>query len=101
MENINRLIYAATPANRYGRFFTERDRVGSPSVIVIDERLAKRLFPSEDPVGKELSFQFVGRSRIIGAVGAIKHQTLDESAARLPNPPSTLHSSSCPTLSCN
>jgi predicted permease len=69
-----------------GRFFTERDRFGSPPVIVIDETLAKRLFPGEDPVGKELSLQFIAKSRIIGVVGAIKHQTLDENARTVPEP---------------
>jgi predicted permease len=69
-----------------GRFFTERDRVGTPPVVVIDETLAKRLFPAEDPVGKELSFQFIPKSRIIGVVGAIKHMTLDEAAGEIPEP---------------
>ena len=69
-----------------GRFFTDRDRLGSPPVIVIDETLAKRLFPGQDPVGKELAMQFVGRARIIGVVGAIKHQTLDESVRVTPEP---------------
>jgi predicted permease len=69
-----------------GRFFTERDRPGSPPVVVIDETLAKRLFPAEDPVGKELSFQFIPKSRIIGVIGASKHQTVDESAGVAPEP---------------
>jgi putative ABC transport system permease protein len=63
-----------------GRFFTEQDRLGSQPVIVIDETLAKRTFPGENPVGKALSIQLVGRVRIIGVVGAIKHQSLDEDA---------------------
>ncbi|HXR75708.1 MAG TPA: ABC transporter permease, partial [Bryobacteraceae bacterium] len=64
-----------------GRFFTDRDRVGSEPVMVIDETLAKRAFPGEDPVGKALSIQFMGRLRVIGVVGAIKHQSLDEDAS--------------------
>ncbi len=63
-----------------GRFFTKQDRLGSQPVIVVDETLAKRLFPGQDPVGKEVSIQLMGRVRIIGVVGAIKHQSLDEDA---------------------
>jgi putative ABC transport system permease protein len=71
---------------RRGRFFTEYDRVGSAPVIVIDETLARKLFPDNDAVGNELSVQFVGRARIIGVVGNIKHRTLDENAYSVPEP---------------
>jgi predicted permease len=63
-----------------GRFFSEQDRVGSAPVVVIDDTLAKRLFPDRNAVDNELSVQFMGRVRIIGVVGAIKHLTLDEDA---------------------
>lgn len=63
-----------------GRFFTEQDKLGSQPVIVIDEVLAKRVFPDKDPVGQQLSMQLMGRVRIIGVVGSIKHQSLDEDA---------------------
>ena len=69
-----------------GRFFTEHDRIGGAPVVVIDETLARRLFPDKDPVGSELSVQFVGRSRIIGVVGATKHRTLDEDSYAPPQP---------------
>lgn len=69
-----------------GRFFTEQDRLGSEPVIIIDETLAKRLFAGMDPVGRSLSLQLVGRVRIIGVVGAIKHRSLDEDAYGPPEP---------------
>ncbi|MGH9771809.1 MAG: ADOP family duplicated permease [Candidatus Acidiferrales bacterium] len=69
-----------------GRFFTKQDRLGSPPVIVIDETLARKLFPDSDPVGKELSVQFWGKARIVGVVAAIKHHTLDEDAYAPPQP---------------
>jgi predicted permease len=63
-----------------GRFFTEQDRLGSQPVVVIDETLAKRVFPGKDPVGSSLSIQLLGRVRIVGVAGAIKHLSLDEDA---------------------
>lgn len=37
-----------------GRFFTEADRTGSPSVAIINERLAQELFPGGNAVGERL-----------------------------------------------
>jgi predicted permease len=37
-----------------GRFFDDHDRLGSQLVVVIDDVLAQRAFPGEDPIGKYL-----------------------------------------------
>src|SRR5262249_32584709 len=37
-----------------GRFFDERDRSNSPPVAIINETVAQRYWPHEDPVGKHL-----------------------------------------------
>lgn len=37
-----------------GRFFDDHDRLGSELVVVIDDVLAERAFPGQDPVGKYL-----------------------------------------------
>ena len=37
-----------------GRPFTESDTHGAPAVVIINENLARQLFPSEDPLGKQL-----------------------------------------------
>jgi predicted permease len=39
---------------REGRFFTEHDREGAPGVAIVNETLAKRLFPGESALGKVL-----------------------------------------------
>ncbi len=39
---------------REGRFFTERDREGAPGVAIVNESLAKRLFPGESALGQRL-----------------------------------------------
>jgi predicted permease len=48
---------------RSGRFFTERDSLSSPPVVVIDEVLARHMFPGQDPVGQQISMTCWGRSR--------------------------------------
>jgi putative ABC transport system permease protein len=40
-----------------GRFLSDHDMKNSPPVLVIDERMAKREFPNEDPVGKRIMIQ--------------------------------------------
>lgn len=37
-----------------GRPFTESDTQGAPPVVIINENLARQLFPSENPLGKQL-----------------------------------------------
>ena len=62
-----------------GRAFTERDTVETPPVVLINETLARRVFPGEDPIGKRLT---VWRDEkfareIIGIVGDVKSSRLD------------------------
>jgi putative ABC transport system permease protein len=37
-----------------GRPFRASDRVGSPEVIIVNESMAKKLWPGEDPIGKRI-----------------------------------------------
>ncbi len=37
-----------------GRFFDQRDVTGAPQVLIIDEKLAQRFWPNQDPVGKRM-----------------------------------------------
>jgi putative ABC transport system permease protein len=38
-----------------GRLFTPDDRRGAPRVMILNETAARRLFPGEDPIGKQVS----------------------------------------------
>jgi len=40
-----------------GRSFSDRDTRNSPKVLVLNERLAKRFFPNEDPIGQRILIQ--------------------------------------------
>jgi putative ABC transport system permease protein len=69
-----------------GRFFDQRDVAGTPAVAVpgvaiIDEDLAKKYWPNEDPVGKRISFEGPPDNRIwrevVGIVGHVKHRSLE------------------------
>jgi predicted permease len=64
-----------------GRFFTSRDIEAAPAVAVIDEKMARKLFPNEDPLGKQLHLTFFEEAvQIVGIVGDVKHNGLVASA---------------------
>jgi len=64
---------------RRGRFFTEQDNEHAPLVVVIDEDLAEKYFPNEDPIGKSIVDEFVGKpAEIVGIVGHVRHWGLDD-----------------------
>lgn len=64
-----------------GRHLDERDGADAPPVVVISQSLADRYFNDADPIGRELAFRASGqpmRQRIVGVVGATRHESLDE-----------------------
>ena len=63
-----------------GRVFTEQDTKNTTRVIVINETMAKRMFPNEDPIGKRIHVTngpTVFRE-IVGIVGDVKQYGLDQ-----------------------
>jgi predicted permease len=62
---------------RSGRFFTDRDNLASPAVVVIDDVLAKHFFPGQNPVGRQIGIMVLGPVQIVGVVGHVKHWGLD------------------------
>jgi putative ABC transport system permease protein len=60
-----------------GREFTERDRGGALTVLIINETAAQRYWPGQNPIGRHLSFT-VGRAQptwleIVGVVKDVLH----------------------------
>lgn len=63
-----------------GRMFSEADDAGKPQVIVINQTLARKYFPGEDPVGKMIgNAQLDPKSmrEIIGEVEDVREGALD------------------------
>jgi putative ABC transport system permease protein len=74
-----------------GRVFDERDKLGAERVCLVSERLAKRLWPESDAVGKRVK---LGKAEstwssaspdpewmtIVGVVADVRHQSLDGEA---------------------
>src|SRR6266478_1464628 len=72
---------------RQGRFFNERDRIGSEPVVVIDENLAQHAFGTKDALGKRIWIPAMSPSPvlIVGIVGHVRHWGLagdDQSRVR-------------------
>ncbi len=62
-----------------GRVFNDADGPTSPSVAVVNQTFAAKLFPSEDVIGKRVRFAATQPwTTIVGVVGDIKHAALDE-----------------------
>jgi predicted permease len=63
---------------RTGRDFTERDTPQTEEVIIINETMAKRLWPGEDAMGQIL--QVDKDRRVVGIVGDVRHLALEQGA---------------------
>ena len=61
-----------------GRVFDEHDTAESGHVVIVNETMARALFPGENPLGRELTVD--SKSRIVGVVHDVKHSALDEGA---------------------
>jgi putative ABC transport system permease protein len=60
-----------------GRTFTESDGPDAPKVAVVDEPFVRRIFPNEDPLGKQITGPDSRTGyTIIGVVGGVKHNSL-------------------------
>jgi putative ABC transport system permease protein len=65
-----------------GRFFTPADGRQAPPVALINETMARRYWPDEDPLGKRITFRSQNQPfspEIVGVVGDVLHTGLDSS----------------------
>lgn len=64
-----------------GRDFTDQDRAEAPEVVIVNRRLADRLWPGESPIGKSFPVGAPGvpsgSAEVIGVIGDIRYASLD------------------------
>ena len=62
-----------------GRRFAPTDRLGAPAVTIVNETLARQMWPGQDAIGKKI---LVGRSRwsldVVGVIKDAKYRTIGE-----------------------
>ncbi|MBB5206943.1 ABC transporter permease [Chiayiivirga flava] len=75
-------------ALKRGRLFDARDRADGAPVVIIDEFMAERYFPGQDPLGKRVRRGSsdpdadLPWATIVGVVGTIKHGRLGENVEK-------------------
>ncbi len=100
-ENVQSVLYYMVTPDHFstygmtllhGRGFSEADRDGAPLVCIVDETLAEKFWPGEDPIGKRVNFEEGEGSTeeepvllwrtVVGVVRNVRHYEL-ESPARV------------------
>jgi putative ABC transport system permease protein len=71
-----------------GREFSDRDSVGAPGVVLVNEAMAKRYWPGEDAVGKRFQIgntvdASAGWFTIVGVFADVHHSGLDRPTSPL------------------
>jgi predicted permease len=61
-----------------GRDISERDRPTSESVIVVNETMARALWPGQDPIEKIVLNACAPERRVVGVVGDVRHLALEQ-----------------------
>ena len=66
-----------------GRLFTAEDGPAAPPAVVINERMARKLFPGEDPIGRHLRFGSATApwAVVVGVIGDVRHSALEDAPA--------------------
>jgi predicted permease len=59
-----------------GRYFDERDDANAVKTVILNESLARRVWPDREAVGQKLAQN--GGSTVIGVVGNVRHGSLEE-----------------------
>jgi predicted permease len=65
-----------------GRAFNERDNEHAPTVVVINETMAAKYWPGEDPIGKRMQLKYNNSParEIVGIVSDVKQKALTDRA---------------------
>jgi putative ABC transport system permease protein len=64
-----------------GRSFTDQDNAQSPTVVIVNQSLARRLWPGEDPIGKRIRLtDKMPWMSVVGVSPDLKNQALNAEA---------------------
>ena len=63
---------------RAGRDFSDHDTATSERVAILNENLARRLWPGRDPLGQQALITDNKPWRVVGVVGNVRHSSLEE-----------------------
>ncbi len=91
LGELNRVIACTWTAGSYfealgipltrGRFFTDADGLGARRVIIVNDLLARALWPGQDPIGRQIKWgansSLAPWMTVVGVVGDVKQSTLD------------------------
>jgi macrolide transport system ATP-binding/permease protein len=55
-----------------GRYFSDAEDASRPHVVIINQTLAKRYFPGEDPIGKKIGDTELSPASIVEVVGVVE-----------------------------
>jgi predicted permease len=63
-----------------GRYFSENDRTGEPEVVIVDETLAERFWPNQNPIGKRLQQRGKPDSwrTVVGVINSAKQYSTEK-----------------------
>ncbi|HTV01156.1 MAG TPA: ABC transporter permease [Luteitalea sp.] len=61
-----------------GRDLAPTDRIGQPPVALVNETMARTLWPGEDAIGQLLMADGAVPRRVVGIVGDVRHRTLEQ-----------------------
>ncbi len=64
-----------------GRVFASSDRAGAPNVAIVNDLLAKRLWPGQSPIGKQIPVHqpggASGEATVVGEIAALRSGAID------------------------
>src|SRR5689334_17511368 len=59
-----------------GREFTDADKAGSPNVVIVNQALARRYWPNQNPIGKHITMGRQAPSEVVGVAADVKNRGL-------------------------
>jgi predicted permease len=72
-----------------GRTFAEAEAIPRPTAVIVSERLAKRFWPGQDPIGKRMKFGTLESGNtwmaIVGVAGEVKYRGLPDNPTADPD----------------